>query len=124
MSGALPAPLSPRGEVARRNGRVMHPLVQWFRLSDTEQTTDWPDGWRVDQPDDGWFDPEALAVLTKHLSVATRTPDDLVVGAWEGTGNPPWADGGRNELARSLAHADAVARSGHVAVQLELARAR
>ncbi|OII34749.1 hypothetical protein BIU98_01925 [Curtobacterium sp. MMLR14_010] len=88
-------------EVARRNGRVMHPLVQWFRLSDTEQTTDWPDGWRVDQPDDGWFDPEDLAVLTKHLSVATRTPDDLVVGAWEGTGNPPWAEGGRNELARS-----------------------
>jgi hypothetical protein len=88
-------------EVARRNGRVMHPLVQWFRISDTEQTQDWPDGWSVGQSDDGWFDPEDLAGLTTHLRVATGTPDDLVIGAWEGTGNPPWAEGGRNALARA-----------------------
>lgn len=88
-------------EVARRNGRVMHPLVQWFRITDNEQTRDWADGWWVDQSDDGWFDPADLAVLTTHLRVATGTPDDLVVGAWEGTGNPPWAESGRNGRARA-----------------------
>jgi len=79
----------------------MHPLVQWFRISDTEQTRDWPDGWSVGQSDDGWFDLEDLAVLTAHLRVATRTPDDPVIGAWGGTGNPPCAEGGRNALARA-----------------------
>ena len=88
-------------EVARRNGRVMHPLVQWFRISNNEQTRHWSDGWCVGQSDDGWFNPEDLAVLTTHLRAATRTPDDLVIGAWEGTGNPPWAEGGRNTLARA-----------------------
>ena len=79
-------------EVARRNDRVMHPLVQWQRLTDDEQTTSWADGWRVDQSDDGWFDPQDLAVLTTHLRSATSTPGDLVVGAWEGTGGPPSAE--------------------------------
>ncbi|WP_181440195.1 hypothetical protein [Curtobacterium sp. MCLR17_039] len=88
-------------EVARRNGRVMHPLVQWFRISDDEHTRDWSDGWSVGQSDDGWFNPEDLAVLTTHLRAATRNPDDLVIGAWEGTGNPPWAEGGRNTRARA-----------------------
>ncbi|WP_069712898.1 hypothetical protein [Curtobacterium sp. ER1/6] len=88
-------------EVARRNGRVVHPLVQWRRLTDDERTTDWPDGWRVDQTDDGWFDPEDLAVLTTHLRDATRTPDDLIVAAWEGTGNPPWAGRGGHARLRA-----------------------
>ncbi|OII28859.1 hypothetical protein BIV03_00990 [Curtobacterium sp. MCBA15_016] len=87
-------------EVARRNGRVMHPLVQWWRITDEEQTRSWADGWSVGQSDDGWFDPEDLAVLTTHLRAATLTPNDLVVGAWEGTGNPPWAEGGRDARAR------------------------
>lgn len=76
----------PWAEVARRNDRVMHPLVQWRRISDEEHTRWWPDGWRVDQSDDGWFDPQDLAVLTEHLRVATTTPEDVVVGAWVGTG--------------------------------------
>lgn len=75
----------PWAEVARRNSRVMHPLVQWSRISDGDRSRDWADGWRVDQSDDGWFDPEDLAVLTIHLRTATRTPEDLVVGAWDET---------------------------------------
>lgn len=88
-------------EVAHRNDRVMHPLVQWWRITDEEQTRSWADGWSVGQSDDGWFDPEDLAILTVHLRAATLTPGDLVIGAWEGTGNPQWAEGGRNALARA-----------------------
>lgn len=91
----------PWAEVARRNDRVVHPLVQWRRLTDDEQTMDWPDGWRVDQTDEGWFDPADLAALTTHLRGATRTPEDVLVAAWEGTGNPPWADRGRHARARA-----------------------
>lgn len=70
-------------------------------ITDDEQARVWPDGWRVDQSDDEWFDPEDLEVLTDHLRVATRTPDDLVVGVWEGTGNPPWAENGGDRRARA-----------------------
>lgn len=49
----------PWAEVARRNSRVMHPLVR--------------------------FDPEDLAVLTIHLRTATLTPEDLFVGACDET---------------------------------------
>lgn len=75
----------PWAEVARRNGRVVHPLVQWSRISDGDQSRDWADGWRVDQSDDGWFDPHDLAVLTTHLRTTTQTPENLVVGAWDET---------------------------------------
>ncbi|MCU1530088.1 MAG: hypothetical protein JWP75_3851 [Frondihabitans sp.] len=80
-------------EVARRNGRTMHPLVQWRRLTDDESRTTFDDGWDLEQLREGFIDPEVLAELSRHLTDATSTPDDLTVGIWEG-----WGELGTNSV--------------------------
>ncbi|GAA0962619.1 hypothetical protein FFA01_05070 [Frigoribacterium faeni] len=76
----------PWAEVARRNGKVMHPLVQWRRLTADERRMDWPDGWSTAQSREGWLDPRLLGELVTLLGAATTTPDDLVAGVWIGWG--------------------------------------
>ncbi|TLG05304.1 hypothetical protein FEK35_19220 [Nocardia cyriacigeorgica] len=78
----------PWAEVAARNGRVMHPLVQWRNLTDGEDEAamSFDDGWEVGQSAVGWFDPKLLAALTAHLRVATETPDEVTAGVWNGFG--------------------------------------
>jgi hypothetical protein len=71
-------------EVARRNQRVMHPLVQWFSLTDDEDRRDFPDGWHVGQSVDGQLPADLLAVLSGLLRRATTTPDRLIAGVWNG----------------------------------------
>jgi hypothetical protein len=73
-------------QVAERNGRVMHPLVQWRRLTDDETALSFADGWEVSQTEEGRLEPGLLAALTTHLSDATSTPDDVTAGVWNGWG--------------------------------------
>ncbi|WP_338748032.1 hypothetical protein [Janibacter alittae] len=73
-------------QVAVRQDLTMHPLVQFNRLADLHQGVDFPDGWRVGQTQEGYFDLDLLAALTEHLGLATATPHDLVAGIWNGWG--------------------------------------
>jgi len=76
-------------DVAARTGARMHADVAWSAVSgrDDEQELAFDDGWRVEVPDEGWFDPTQLAALTEHLEVATSRPLDVVAGIWEGWGD-------------------------------------
>ena len=76
----------PWAEVARRTGRVMHPLVQWDRLGGDEQWLRFDDGWHAGRPRTGWLDPRRLSALASALGTRTTTPDDLVIGVWTGWG--------------------------------------
>ncbi|MFC9997389.1 hypothetical protein [Nocardia sp. NPDC127526] len=80
----------PWAEVAARNGRVMHPLVQWRNLTDgeAEAARTFDDGWTVGQTVEGWFDPTLLAALTVHLRAATDTPEQVTAAVWNGFGEP------------------------------------
>lgn len=71
-------------EVARRNGRTMHPLVQWFSLTDDEDLRDFDDGWHVGQSVDGQLSADLFAVLSGLLRRATTTPQRLTAGVWNG----------------------------------------
>ncbi|WP_280265606.1 hypothetical protein [Nocardia wallacei] len=76
-------------EVAARNGKVMHPLVQWRNLTDGEDQAarSFDDGWQVGQTELGWFDPNLLAALTVHLRAATEAPEEVTAGVWDGFGS-------------------------------------
>lgn len=76
-------------DVATRNGRRIHPLAQWTRLSGHEPPRGFEtaDGWTVHPPEEGQLDPVLLAALTEHLRPATTTPDDLVAAVWNGWGD-------------------------------------
>ncbi|MEV6325791.1 hypothetical protein AB0M45_32190 [Nocardia sp. NPDC051787] len=78
----------PWAEVAVRNGRVMHPLVQWRNLTDDEDEAamSFDDGWEVGQTVEGWFDPSLLAALTARLRAATEAPEEVTAGVWNGFG--------------------------------------
>ncbi len=73
-------------EVAARTGRVMHPLVQWRRLTDDETRMSFEDGWQLTQTQQGWLAPDLLAALTDHLRETTRTPEEIIAGVWNGWG--------------------------------------
>lgn len=75
-------------DVALRNGKAMHPLVQWARLTEYGGRTEWDDGWRVDESAEGWLDPVLLAALVPLLRGATTT-DAVVGGVWDGWGGGP-----------------------------------
>ncbi|WP_156155535.1 hypothetical protein [Frigoribacterium sp. MEB024] len=55
---------------------MMHPLVQWERLLEVNESRH--------SSDVGWLDPLVLAELAPLLAAATTTPDDAVAGFWEG----------------------------------------
>lgn len=76
----------PWAAVAARTGRVMHPLVQWRRVTEDESLVDFDDGWGLLQIREGWFDPRLFAALTVHLAAETTTPDDIVAAIWNGWG--------------------------------------
>lgn len=78
--------LWPWSEVAGRQELTMHPLVQWNRLADIHDGIDFADGWRVGQTREGDFEAALLAGLVEHLQQATVTPEELVVGVWDGWG--------------------------------------
>ncbi|WFR66198.1 hypothetical protein P9139_14540 [Curtobacterium flaccumfaciens] len=67
----------------------MHPDVAWSEVSGRDDETElvFDDGWRVELPEEGWFDPAQLAALTEHLAVATTSPLDVVAAIWEGWGD-------------------------------------
>lgn len=73
-------------DVAARTGGTMHRLVHWGAMTghDFSDHVSVADGWTVTSPEQGYFDPDLLAVLTEHLRPATSTPDDLVAGIWPG----------------------------------------
>lgn len=73
-------------EVARRNGRTMHPLVQWNSLTDFEKRLEFDDGWRVGQSEEGQLAVDLLAALAEHLGRATRSPDETTAAIWNGWG--------------------------------------
>jgi hypothetical protein len=77
----------PWAEVARRNQRAMHPLVQWRSLTDNEERLDFADGWHVGQSETGQLPADLLAALTVPLGHHTATPDDITAGVWNGWGD-------------------------------------
>jgi hypothetical protein len=76
-------------EVTAKTGRTAHPDVAWSAVSgrDDERELGFNDGWRVEPPEEGWFDPTQLAALTEHLAAATTTPLDVVAAIWDGWGD-------------------------------------
>lgn len=107
----------PWAEVAARNGKVMHPLVQWRNLThgEDEAMMSFDDGWRVGQSVEGWFDPRLLAALTVHLRAACETPEQVTAGIWNGFGElgtssgavfVSSADGDSQELERERARVE------------------
>lgn len=76
-------------DVAARAGRTVHPDVAWSVVGgrDDERELVFNDGWRVELPEEGWFDPPQLAALTEHLAAATTTPLDVLAAIWDGWGD-------------------------------------
>lgn len=72
-------------EVAARTGRVLHPLAQADNLLGAVNPVT-IDGWEVDSGAEGFLEPAALAALVAPLKAATRTPDDVTIGIWNGWG--------------------------------------
>lgn len=78
----------PWGEVARRNKRRMHPLVQWRRLSDSgdQAALSFPDGWSVEQPPDYFLEPDRLSCLVGHMCESAGSADGVTAAVWNGFG--------------------------------------
>ena len=104
-------------EVARRNERIMHPLVQWFSLTDDEERLSFDDLWQAGQSEDGQLAADLLAALTTPLGHNTATPDQVTAGVWNGWGELDVDGGGLmlvfpesvdpSERERERAHAEA-----------------
>jgi hypothetical protein len=74
--------------VAQRTGQVVDASTSWSDVSGSrDDDVLFDDGWRIEPPDQGWFDPQLLSALTTHLASATATPLDLVAAVWEGWGD-------------------------------------
>lgn len=72
-------------EIAASAGATMHPAVQYGSLASREHESS-VDGWDLNPPREGWFDPAALARLAPALAAATATPGDAVLAIWNGWG--------------------------------------
>jgi hypothetical protein len=74
--------------VGQRTGQVVDAGTSWSDVSGSrDDDVLFDDGWRIEPPDQGWFDPQLLSALTTHLASATATPLDLVAAVWEGWGD-------------------------------------
>lgn len=75
-------------DVARRNKRRMHPLVQWGALVDRdgEGVQSFPDGWSVEQPPHCCLDPDLLSRLVGHMRGSTGSADGMTAAVWNGFG--------------------------------------
>ncbi|MFF1878691.1 hypothetical protein [Leifsonia sp. NPDC058230] len=108
---AIDEAIWPWAEVARRTGRVVHPLVQWDRIARDDRRLAFDDGWMLGQPRAGFFGPAQLSQLVGALDGHSSTPDNIVFGVWVGWGElngsrvtvslwaPDGADGIEAELA-------------------------
>ncbi|MCQ9389444.1 hypothetical protein NQ038_12420 [Brevibacterium sp. 50QC2O2] len=78
-------------DVARRNGRIMHPQVQWTALTDdgSMACTAFPDGWVVSDPAEGDLELDCLATLLEHLAQHTSTAEQLYGAVWDGFSSHP-----------------------------------
>jgi hypothetical protein len=78
-------------EVAAHNGTVAHPLMQWAALTHGPvdcQPPVWDDG-----PSEGHLPVAVASRLGEALRVYTTTPDDCLLGRWDGFGyDLPHAD--------------------------------
>jgi len=78
---------------------TMHALAQWQHLVRTPTDGDWhtrvsPDGREFTGPDEGRMPASLLTAIAQHLVAHTTTPDDGVVGVWEGWGGLLGGHGG------------------------------
>lgn len=74
-------------DLADRNGRMMHPLVQLCRLTDDYSRTSFDDGWTADPVDEGFLEPAILSeIVTALAGSSASAADDITVGIWEGWG--------------------------------------
>jgi hypothetical protein len=79
-----PGPLT-WATVARANGRILHPSVQWEKISSPAPLS--ADGLRQpSQPRRGHLDTWALEALCAILAQHTATPQTCYFAAWEGRG--------------------------------------
>lgn len=78
----------PWAEVARRNNRKMHPLVQWHKLSDDDDqdSLSFPDGRSVARPPECCLEPDLLARLVGHIYTLTRSAESVTAAVWNGFG--------------------------------------
>lgn len=77
-------------DVASAFGTTLHPQAQWHRIvrADLEEahTRLAPDGREFSSPATGVLSPADLAVLARHLTAHTTTPDEGYAAVWEGFG--------------------------------------
>ncbi|MFJ3384770.1 MULTISPECIES: hypothetical protein [unclassified Curtobacterium] len=120
-------------DVAARTGRTVHHDVAWSAVSGRDDETElvFNDGWCVELPEEGWFDPTQLAALTEHLAAATTTPLDVVAAIWDGWGDlngssmlaVGWQGGSPNAAERAELREYAARRAAEHRVQQEALRA-
>jgi hypothetical protein len=78
----------PWAAVARHNGTVAHPLMQWVAITgswDYLGQDDQPGSWN-DTPAEGHLPSAVAERLTAVLARHTATPDDCFFGLWSGSG--------------------------------------
>lgn len=83
------------GEAARAFGTEFHGTAQWNRIvrrgDGDPSERDWdhvigPDGREYTAPEEGRLDAAQLTALASHLSLHTKTPDELFIALWSGWG--------------------------------------
>ncbi|WP_171018530.1 hypothetical protein [Rhodococcus sp. Q] len=75
-------------DVAAATGRVVHPLVQWWRLIDAREPFDPRSArWDGGEPEAGALDEPDAGVLVELLARRTSTPDVAYFALWEGSGH-------------------------------------
>ena len=75
-------------DVAAATGRVVHPLVQWWRLIDAREPFDpRSERWDGGGPETGALDEPDAGVLVELLAGHTSTPDVAYFALWEGSGH-------------------------------------
>ncbi|MFI7743120.1 hypothetical protein [Kocuria rhizosphaericola] len=75
------------GRVAAETGSTVHPQVQWRQVAgDAGETVVLRGGWVLGPPETGRLEPDLLARLMVLAAPATTTPQELMLGVWDGWG--------------------------------------